>query len=227
MELPLIALVLILAMLFQMHYEPYLTKRNNLLELALLFVSEAIIFIGIFFVKESDQLGDSFSYTIVAGVIVVLFIASAGLIASSIIADVRGKFLVKGGKEDEAALQQRIYSGEKVEKLFESKPAFATALRWFTLNNDAEGRIKPETKRLYSWVTEKVSEVKGFEKDKKYITEALAMDLAPLLVTYYENAAPSDRVKFVLLLDSLKKQVQESRRKEKSENDSSVSSNDD
>ncbi|KAJ6248224.1 insulin-like growth factor binding protein [Anaeramoeba flamelloides] len=216
LQLILCIIVLLASLIAQTILNPYLAKRHNHLEFALLSISIILLFGGTIFNTGQFSYSSSERDTL-SMVMVLLIIFSILLMLTIILFEVRHRFRVVSGKDsDETIVNKSIYSGKRIIELLQKKEiSFSRLLLWLGFIDKTQRKhalkFYIRLSEIMDFLNVSNENFVGNLNGKKDHTKLIWKEhLAPLFTKWYQTQSSiSHKVYFDLLMqDFFQKTIQ-------------------
>ncbi|KAJ6246281.1 insulin-like growth factor binding protein [Anaeramoeba flamelloides] len=185
--------VILVALLLQAAYKPYLALRHNYLEFVLLLVSEIILFSGLIF-SSPDYFGEN-SQQIMARSLLTLIWGGVAILSIIILFEIRHRFRIKSGKDvDENLASSRLLKGDKIAELIHKKPPIKLILYWIA---SLYPRERKQLIKLHTLVLKSLKYRKNKYQDYSLLVDSMLesyhqlfhRDVVKLFTKFYDQEA--------------------------------------
>ncbi|KAJ5079492.1 g protein-coupled receptor-related [Anaeramoeba ignava] len=199
-------IVLLFALVLQIHAKPFISDRHNTLEFVLICFSEIILFSGMVFV--SNDLEETSAKGILATVIVVLIWVSFSTLIIMILFEIRHRVRVHKGKDvDEVQKSIEIASGQTILKFLASKPSFFLIWDWILESSDHKNKSHREFfQQIKDYYNSKETEKQKLKIDQfwKTILPKWKDSFYLIIKAWFIQASLQEKIQFTNLLTKIR-----------------------
>ncbi|KAJ5071562.1 repeat outer membrane protein [Anaeramoeba ignava] len=199
-------IVLLFALVLQIHAKPFISDRHNTLEFVLICFSEIILFSGMIFV--SNDLEQSSARGILATIIVVIIWISFSTLIIMILFEIRHRLRVHKGKDvDEIKESINIASGQTILKFLASNPSFFLVWDWILESSDHKNKLQREffhqIKEYYDSKETEKQKLKTEQFWQKTLTK-WRDSFYVILESWFIQASLQEKIQFINILTKIR-----------------------